>query len=409
MTVKVDDDDDGTGSSGPSRRMICECDWPDTKVAPADARERVGRMIWLLRRAAASLGAEIEICFERGRRLQAEQWWGGNVRYRFPGAAASPVNRLSSAFEEGAEQVVLIDAHCAELHLGTLREAFERIDAKRLVLGPATGGGCYLVGCAAPLPEAYAQWHWRSETACEEGQRLARRERLQVRRLARLNMAEAGGDVLQSKEPPSQQISVIIPVRNAAASIERVVTQAAHGADQIVVIDAGSTDETVSLARRAGGRVLQSPSGRAAQMNAGAAEADGGILLFARDNTALPGNFAGRIRKALADPQWGGGAFRWRCGRTGVTARWHETLRALRLLCGGGPLGDQALFVRREHFFALGGFDPAAAHEDRDFVCRLRRRGKLWLDRESVNTVNCATPTPDDTAAHRPRVGGGKR
>lgn len=83
-------------------------------------------------------------------------------------------------------------------------------------------------------------------------------------------------------------ISVIIPVLNEAASIQRVLCSLPATAVEIIVVDGGSHDQTVELARSTGVKVLQTSAGRATQMNAGARLATGEILLFLHGDTALP-------------------------------------------------------------------------------------------------------------------------
>jgi GT2 family glycosyltransferase len=81
-----------------------------------------------------------------------------------------------------------------------------------------------------------------------------------------------------------------------------------------------------------------------------------------------------------------GGAFRLRIDSTRPALRlvaWGVQLRT-RLL--GMPYGDQALFVRREIFDALGGFRPLEIMEDTDFVRRLRKHGRITIVRDFVTT-----------------------
>lgn len=341
-----------------------------------------------MRRAAASLEADLEILFDGGTRQRAARWLGAGLRVAHGGrrAGASASELVAEAFSQGAREVLLVDGSCRDLHLGTVREACERLGQKQLVLGPMESGACYLVGCAAPLPAGFDGWMWRTDQAWNEGCALAKRERLRVRRLAKLKTGPSRLPVAESPSPAGR-ISVVIPARNAAASIERVVAQARLGADEVVVIDAGSEDDTVARARQAGARVMQAPSGRAAQMNAGAAEASGDILLFAHGDTVLPGNFGRRVRKALSDPGMAGGAFGWRSDRRGWRMRWVERVLNARARWFRAPRGDQALFMRRDLFFALGGFDLQCEREGRDLARRLRRYGRLWIDRECVTVL----------------------
>ena len=86
-------------------------------------------------------------------------------------------------------------------------------------------------------------------------------------------------------------LSVIVPVLNEAAQIERVLHSLAAARSQgfeVIVVDGGSTDDTAQLAAPHLDRLLHSPQGRARQMNAGGAAARGDVLLFLHADTLLP-------------------------------------------------------------------------------------------------------------------------
>lgn len=178
-------------------------------------------------------------------------------------------------------------------------------------------------------------------------------------------------------------ISVIIPTLNEASTIRDVISGIpASTSDEIVVVDGGSIDETVNFAEDAGCRVFISPeAGRALQLNLGAFESSGDILLFLHADTFLSGKAVENARAILESrPEIVGGGFQRRfaspSGFLEVTSR----LADWRGRWWGWFLGDQGIFVRRGVFDELGGFD---AHfgpgEDLDFSVRMSAFGKTCI------------------------------
>lgn len=171
-------------------------------------------------------------------------------------------------------------------------------------------------------------------------------------------------------------ISAIIPCWNEAAVIESTIASAHAIADEVIVVDSRSPDNTGSLALRSGATVIDAPRGRGIQLAAGAAAARGDTLLFLHADAQLPPTARREIEHALSDPSVGGGNFKLRFVPADPWARvfaWlnHERRRWLRIY-----YGDSGLFVRREVYNALGGFRPLPIMEDHDFVQRLERASR---------------------------------
>jgi rSAM/selenodomain-associated transferase 2 len=182
-------------------------------------------------------------------------------------------------------------------------------------------------------------------------------------------------------------ISIVIPTLDEAVTLGATLASIARDdAVEVIVADGGSTDDTVGMARRARCTVVSSARGRGHQLNAGADAARGDVLLFLHADTRLADGALPAVRNALRDPRTVGGAFRIEVDSRRRSLRvisFSINLRArfLRL-----PYGDQALFVRRSLFEALGGFRPLEILEDVDFVRRLRRHGRLALLAPPVRT-----------------------
>jgi rSAM/selenodomain-associated transferase 2 len=171
------------------------------------------------------------------------------------------------------------------------------------------------------------------------------------------------------------RLSVIIPALNEAACIARAVDSAWHsGACEVLVPDGGSSDATKQIAAEHGAMVIDAPRGRARQQNAAAQQATGDVLLFLHADNWFEGSIASQIAGALNSSRAQQGAYRQRIAAEGVIYRVLERANAERVRWIGLPYGDQAIFARREVFFAVGGFPDVPIMEDVLLMQRLRRR-----------------------------------
>jgi rSAM/selenodomain-associated transferase 2 len=176
----------------------------------------------------------------------------------------------------------------------------------------------------------------------------------------------------------SPQLSIIIPALDEARDIGATLDAAARvkGDVEVIVVDGGSADETVEVARRRGARVVSAPRGRGAQMHAGALEARGELLWFLHADTLAPADAAECIARALRDPRAVGGNFRIRFDGSGGAARFLTWLYP-RLRRLGLAYGDSGIFVRRAAYERAGGFKPFPVFEDLDLLRALWRQGRF--------------------------------
>ncbi len=181
-------------------------------------------------------------------------------------------------------------------------------------------------------------------------------------------------------------VSIIIPTFNEATTIGDLAAslEALRGEFEVIVCDGGSSDRTVEIARQSGLRVIASPRGRGQQMNAGARETRGDVLLFLHSDTRLPDEALILIAEALDDEKVCGGNFNLIFdGGTRAARALTKIYPLLRL--GGMCYGDSAIFVRCGVFERLGGYRDFPIFEDCDLYRRMRRAGKF------VRLPACAT------------------
>jgi len=174
------------------------------------------------------------------------------------------------------------------------------------------------------------------------------------------------------------RVSIIVPTLNEATTIGDLAASLGQlrGDFEVIVADGGSTDGTSEIAAGLGWRVLLSPRGRGRQMNGGAAQTNGDVLLFLHADTRLPGKALELIERTLEDEQVGGGNFSLLFDGSSREARLLTRIYPI-LRFFGMCYGDSAIFVRREVFVRLGGYSDFPLFEDVDLYQRIRQVGKF--------------------------------
>ncbi len=184
------------------------------------------------------------------------------------------------------------------------------------------------------------------------------------------------------------KISIIIPVLNEEKALPETLQNIAECAPgcEVLIVDGGSADSTRAIVKDFTGFpivLLESPKGRGTQMNVGAKQAEGDILLFLHADTHLPPDTPALIERALRDTATLGGffqiAFVPHSPLADFYARCYNVRSHFRIF-----YGDACLFVRREVFERLGGYQAALLMEDFELVLRLRRAGRLAYIREGA-------------------------
>jgi rSAM/selenodomain-associated transferase 2 len=185
------------------------------------------------------------------------------------------------------------------------------------------------------------------------------------------------------------KLSIIVPMLDEAPALPDLLEHLLplrRGGVEVILVDGGSADGSAAIASCAGFEVVRAERGRARQMNAGAAAASGDVLLFLHADTRLPDGAVPLIDAALADGRhvWGrfDVAFDLRTRTMDATA----FLMNLRSRLSGIATGDQALFMTRAAFDAVGGFPDQPLMEDVEITSRLCRRSRPACIRRPVLT-----------------------
>jgi rSAM/selenodomain-associated transferase 2 len=185
------------------------------------------------------------------------------------------------------------------------------------------------------------------------------------------------------------KLSIIIPVLDEGDGIAAALDALAHlraVGTEVIVVDGGSRDATVERAQLRADRVVLATRGRALQMNAGAERASGDVLLFLHADTRLPAEADRVVLNGLDQSRRVWGRFDVKIdGRSRLlpVVAW---LMGLRSRLTGIATGDQAIFLRRDAFQAVGGFPAIALMEDIAICKRLKRLGRPLCLRACVTT-----------------------
>ena len=175
------------------------------------------------------------------------------------------------------------------------------------------------------------------------------------------------------------KLSVIVPMLNEADALPSLLDQLKRVARQgveVILADGGSEDGSAAIAERAGFTVVRTARGRARQMNAAAVHATGDVLLFLHADTQLPEQADTHIAQALSSGRHCWGRFDVRISGRAYLLRVVSHLMNVRSRITGIATGDQAMFLMRSAFDAVGGFPDQLLMEDIELSKRLLRRSR---------------------------------
>ena len=161
------------------------------------------------------------------------------------------------------------------------------------------------------------------------------------------------------------KFSIIIPTLNEAQVIQTCLENLRkyQPASEIILVDGGSSDKTLSLAKPNADVIINTGKGRAKQMNMGAMIATGDVLVFLHADTFLPDNALTLIQQGIeSGAQWG--RFNIKLSSSNALLKIIATMMNWRSRLTGIATGDQVIFVSRESFNQIGGFPEIALMED---------------------------------------------
>lgn len=197
-------------------------------------------------------------------------------------------------------------------------------------------------------------------------------------------------------------VSIVIPAleeEKALPALAAALSRLDPPADEIILVDGGSSDATCEIAQAAGWQLVVSEPGRAVQINKGVETARGPLVCVLHADTLPPADAIAVIRKTLADPRtalagftplicgekvrWGTSFHNWaKTWYAPLLLRPHLFARGVRLL-----FGDHAMFFRRADFLSTGGCDPGTpVMEEADLCIRMARLGRVRLVPRFVHT-----------------------
>ncbi len=293
---------------------------------------------------------------------------------------------LEDAFFEGTEATVIIGADCPELAKRHLVSAFAALQENELTLGPAADGGYYLIGLRRPLPALFHGICWGGADVLAQTLVAAGKAGVGYQLLDLLHDLDRAEDLPSWANTGAALgagrggVSVIIPTLDEDERLSATLAAVQHGKPhEVIVVDGGSVDRTVEIARAHDAIVLAASPGRAGQMNCGAAAATGEFLLFLHADTILPADYLALVCTTLARAGVAGGAFEFSISGEFAGRQLIERGTNWRARFWQTPYGDQGIFVRRETFVRVGGFPDLPIMEDYEFVRRLRRLGRIAL------------------------------
>ena len=190
-------------------------------------------------------------------------------------------------------------------------------------------------------------------------------------------------------------ISVIIPTSNAAPHLPRTLQALAAGmkgglVKQVIVVDAGSEDETLAIAEAAGCAIVRAERGRAKQLRAGVEVSKGKWLLFLDAGIELASGWVEETERFLAAPQSRKKAAVYKLALDDASAEAKRIVfwAGLRARVMKLPYGDQGLLISRLFYDAIGGYPDIPFMEDVEIMRRIGPKQLVLLEAQAVTSAD---------------------
>jgi uncharacterized protein len=349
-----------------------------------------------VKRLSTQRELSVEIRYEGGDKHLMQTWLGQDFEYRAQdsGDLGRRMKRsLEDAFGAGATTAVIIGTDIPDITEGIIQKAFDVLQQKNMALGPAKDGGYYLIGLqknslTKAIPDLFSGINWGAGDVLEKTIKIATHSGLSFTLLDVLQDIDHPEDLMireRSQHTPHSvfnpnRISIIIPAINEADHIANTIESIGPGnKKEVIVVDGGSHDDTMSIAKSLGASVITSAPPRARQMNRGADQATGDVLVFLHADTRLPEKFENVIFNSFKQPKMVAGAFELRMDSPTPGLRLIERLANWRSRYLKMPYGDQAIFLSTKLFHELGGFSDIPIMEDFELIRRLQKKGTIIL------------------------------
>lgn len=345
----------------------------------------------------------VQVRFEGGSQKLMRKWLGTAFDYcpQGEGDIGLRMGRaLEDGFADGGGKVVIIGSDIPDITGDILQRAFAGLANHDLALGPAGDGGYYLIGLRKSAfsqanPLLFKDIPWGSAGVLSQTLAAAKKLGLGYFLLDTLYDVDRPEDLpiwhralnTRLKSSAKNRLSIIIPTLNEAGIIEETISHLQKSkAVEIIIVDGGSWDDTIELAASFGVRVLKTPPSKAGQMNVGAAQSSGDVLLFLHADTRLPDKFEEKVLAAVKQKGFCAGAFSLGIDSNARGLRLIEQVANWRSRFFQMPYGDQALFVCRDLFDEIGGFPDFPIMEDFELMRRLKRKGRISILPDCVRT-----------------------
>jgi hypothetical protein len=369
-------------------------------LGPEKAAEVQGEMtLHALRNARTLYRTDIQIRYTGGDEKRVKEWLGDRDAIRDQGEGdlgQRMLRAIEEVFQDGIEQAVIQGIDSPDISPELLESAFVHLKTNDVVIGPALDGGYYLIGTKRQLSKEaltslFTEIDWGTGTVCASTLTQAAKQSLAVHVLPPLGDVDQPQDLpLWEKYVPSSKnpkLTVIIPTLNAEECIADTIKSVRSDSDvEIIVSDGGSTDATVELVTSMDVGIIHTTKGRGIQMNAGAAIASSETLLFLHADTTLPKNYIENISHILTNPRVSAGAFLFSTDYSSLSMRFIQFWVNIRARVLQLPYGDQALFVKKSTFQAIGGFPEIPILEDLIIIKKLQKFGRILISKSSIKT-----------------------
>jgi hypothetical protein len=341
----------------------------------------------------------LQVRYEGSDENTMKGWLGRDLSYvpQGTGDLGERMRRaFTDSFEEGFDKSIIIGTDCPSRDAADVEEALKLLEENTLVLGPAIDGGYYLIGIRSNAPHwlyelVFENIPWGTDQVFNATMNVLAETGIDVGLLDEKADVDEPEDLIHWEREMSTQypvpgtqgkidlnISVIIPALNEEEGIGEVLESLKNSGVQIVVADGGSTDGTVDFCEDAGVEVIRSESGRARQMNNGAAGAEGNVFIFLHADTRLPEGFEGEVKKVIAQGA-AGGAFLFGTDMDSPSMGIIENMAHFRSIRMGIVFGDQAIFATREAFHRAGTYPDQPIMEDYELWKQLGKVGKRTI------------------------------